>query len=346
MAFTFLLILPIVLLWRQWAIPNKRWSNLNIIVYGWLVVWGALVCVYDVRIPFIYFSYWLVEIWAIYWFICFLFLFWTYYVLAIGFWAAKHTLWRHFHYNILLQFNIKAYDFYSKDYREDLFIRWYQRQKWFKIFKNITIHHSIFYYLAFEFFIFYLHVTPQQWLASAAFLRLRYFEWILYIYIVMLIRSFFVRNLLTSHMYFFYNNTFSESLSDVNYFVNDGGYTVRLRKEINPAKRSGFRQSGRSYKSYWRMYRLTKIYQLDYAKERGRFMMPISWTSFKYESYDFISTTYSYRIKSRIQRFWFQAALNLAALERYKWKFTFFPRTKKRYKKDFFLKKKIENLRV
>jgi hypothetical protein len=113
----------------------------------------------------------------------------------------------------------------------------------------------------------------------------------------------FTTNFLFSQMYFYSNTIFLDGIGDYNYFILDSNYTTRLRKEVMPMYRSGYRQVGQYYNSKRRMYRVKRYYLLDRPREYGRFLMPISWINFKYESYDFISTTYFYKIKNRFQDF-------------------------------------------
>ena len=67
-----------------------------------------------------------------------------------------------------------------------------------------------------------------------------------------------------------------DGIADVNYFIFDSNYTTRIRKEIFPTTRSGYRQVGKYYNSLIRMYRVKRYYVLDNTQRYGRFLLPIN----------------------------------------------------------------------
>jgi len=298
----------VLLLWRQFTIVFKRWSNINIILYGWWFAVNNLWSFYDYPIPFIYFKYFNRTNWHIYWVCAFLCLLLTLWVFAIVFLNGSHSYWRHLNHNILILHSNKLYTLYSVDYQKEFFRRWFRRQKKIRIPKFIMLHHFPYYWLCTEFYVFWYTSEISTWYGLSSLMLIYPCFWVLSFYIIMLFRSLFTSNFLFSQMYFHANNTFMDGIADVNYFVFDSKYTQRIRKEIFPHTRSGYKQVGSYYNSLRRMYRVKRYYVLDNTRQYGRFLLPINWVNFKYESYDFISTTYFYKIKSRFQHYWFGRA--------------------------------------
>lgn len=333
----------ILLLWRQFTIVFKRWSNINIILYSWFFVVNNVWSFYDFPIPFIYFKYFTRTNWHIYWFCAFICLLWTLWIYAIVFWNGSHSYWRHLNHNILILYNSELYKLYSVDYQNEFFVRWFKRQKRFKIPKWIILHHFPYYLLCIEFYLFYQTGTIASWFGLSALVLTYPYFWVLLFYGVMVFRSIFTSNFLFSQMYFHANNTFMDGIADVNYFIFDSNYTTRIRKEIFPTTRSGYRQVGKYYNSLIRMYRVKRYYVLDNTRRYGRFLLPINWVNFKYETYDFISTTYFYKLKGRFQDYWFKRVLGWYHMKRVRrWRNTYFVRTRRSYKKSFFLLKKLD----
>lgn len=337
-----LLMVPILLLWRQWGIAFGRWSNIIMVYYIWFSIGTNLWSIQDEYIIYIYFQFLVPRCYYLYITLFSIFGVWSFSVYGITYWNASHTYWRHFIYNMLILFNIQTYDYYPSDYKEDLFKRWFKRQKRYKFTKSLISHHFIFYVFFVEFACFYNIASPVDWYGLAKLLDNYFYIWILFVYATVLFRSLFVSNFFTGHMYYYTNNTFFEGISDWHYFINDSSYSTRLRKETTPIHKSGFRQVGFCYNSRIRMFSVKKYYLMDRNLEHGRFMIPISWVNFKYESYDFISTTRFYKIKNRFQDFWFRWVINLSYLRVVRLKKTYYVKKRRTYKSNFFLKKHLE----
>jgi len=338
-----LLMAPILLLWRQWGIAFHRWSNILIIYYVWFSSGTNLWSIQDEYIACIYFQFRAPSGYYVYIFLFSIVLFWTLSVYGITYWNASHTYWRHYIYNMLLAFNTRAYEQYPSDYKEDLFKRWFKRQKRNKFFKSIISHHFVFYLMCYEFVDFYNYASPVDWYAVSQFFDKYFYFWCLSFYIITLFRSIFVSNFYLSHMYFFSNNLFFEGISDIHYFINDSSYSSRLRKETMPMSKSGFRQVSGYYNSKWRMFRVRRYYLMDRNLEHGRFLLPITWINFKYETYDFISASLFYKAKSRFQHFWFRIVRNMSYVKRVNWRKTLYIRRRKKYRSSFYLKKRLDS---
>lgn len=336
-----LVVLPGILFWRQWAIISKRWKNIIIPTYIWFAAGTNLISIQDHYAPYYYFRFKTPGCFAFYLFLWIWVGVLSILIYWIAFWKASHTYWRHLLHSWLLYVNKYIYSNYSADYQVDFFNRWFRRQKKFKFTKSIILHHSIFYLLFVLFVLFYEAAPSWRWYELSQWLHNGYYIWFIFIYLMTLFRSLFMANFLFGHMYFYANNIFFEGISDTHYFINDDTYSRRLRPETMPMTESGFRQVGKCFNSKRRMYRVEKYYLLDRNLEHGRFFMPVTWINFKHETYDFISTTIFYRVKSRFQRFWFQAAVNLAFLRRVRLKKTFYVRKRRKYRATFFLKKKL-----
>jgi len=203
-----LLMVPILLLWRQWAIAFRRWSNIIIVYYIWFFIGTNLWSIQDDFIPYIYFQFKSPICYYIY--ICLLVIlaFGSLAIYGITYWNGAHTFWRHYIYNGLLFFNMQAYDYYPSDYRVDFFKKWFKRQKKFRFTKSIMLHHLIFYELFFEFFLFYNNNRSSDWFALSLLLENYFYVWCLPIYGIVLFRSLFMSNFLFGHLYFYANNTF------------------------------------------------------------------------------------------------------------------------------------------
>jgi len=330
-----LLMAPILLLWRQWGIAFGRWSNIIMVYYIWFSVGTNLWSIQDEYIACCYFYFKAPSGYYVYMVLFSIVLFWTLGVYGMTYWDASHTYWRHFIYNVLLKFNLQAYDSYPSNYKEDLFKRWFKRQKRYKFTKSIISHHFIFYLLCYEFVDFYNFASPVDWYAVTQLFDKYFYVWCLFFYFITLFRSIFVSNFLIGHMYFFYNNLFFEGISDLHYFINDKAYSSRLRKETMPMSQSGFRQAAFAYNSKRRMYRVKRYYLMDRNLEHGRFFIPISWVNFKLETYDFISSSRFYKVKSRFQHFWFRVVRNMSYVKRVGWRRTLYIRRRKKYRVNF-----------
>ena len=186
------------------------------------------------------------------------------------------------------------------------------------------------------------HWDTDDWFCFSHFMQDRFYFWALGFYLLVIFKSIFSSNLLFNQMYFYSNTTYFEGMGDINYFILDGNYTTRLKKEIGPPTRSGFRQVGKDFNSKKRMHKVKIYYVLDSHGELGRFLIPVSWINFKHETYDFISTTRFYKIKNRFQSFWFTFVISLSNLRRMTLgDYTYFIRNTNSYDKSIKLVKKI-----
>lgn len=284
----FVCALPFCLLWRQFTIAYNKWSNINAFVYFWFLAFCMLFVCTDHYLPFVYFQYKTPICWYVFVFCCFLVFLWTLIVLAIAFWPATHTYWRHIIHCLLLKFNGELYSEYTVDYQNEFFDKWFKKQKIFKIPNVLTLHHFPYYCMAMIFIVIHQEWSPAEWFAFSHFMQDRFYFWVLGFYFLVVFKSIFSSNLLFNQMYFYSSTTYFEGMGDVNYFIRDGNYTTRLKKEIGPPTRSGFRQVGKHFNSKKRMYRVKTYFVLDSHGQLGRFLIPISWVSFKHETYDFI----------------------------------------------------------